>query len=47
MPVDECVKENGCLSIVPGSHKMGRLDHNTFGEQLQADEKRLEKVRVG
>lgn len=44
MPVDDCFKVNGCLSIVPGSHKMGRLDHETVGEQLQADGKRLEKI---
>jgi len=25
--LDPCVKENGCLQVLAGSHKMGRFDH--------------------
>lgn len=34
-------KENGCLQMIRGSHKMGRIEHGLSGEQVGAD---LEKV---
>ncbi|MHA4845016.1 phytanoyl-CoA dioxygenase family protein [Flavitalea antarctica] len=34
-------RENGCLQMIRGSHKMGRVDHGFSGEQVGAD---LEKV---
>ena len=34
-------KENGCLQMIRGSHKMGRVEHGFSGEQIGAD---LEKV---
>lgn len=30
-------KENGCLQVIGGSHKMGRLNHGFAGEQVGAD----------
>lgn len=30
-------KENGCLQVIRGSHKMGRLNHGFAGEQVGAD----------
>ena len=35
-----CVKENGCLRFLKGSHKMGRIEHNLCGEQAGADVER-------
>jgi ectoine hydroxylase-related dioxygenase (phytanoyl-CoA dioxygenase family) len=30
-------KENGCLQVISGSHKMGRVNHGFAGEQVGAD----------
>ena len=30
-------KQNGCLQVIKGSHKMGRLNHGFAGEQMGAD----------
>ncbi|MCE7061715.1 phytanoyl-CoA dioxygenase family protein [Dyadobacter sp. CY343] len=30
-------KENGCLQVIKGSHKMGRVNHGFAGEQVGAD----------
>jgi len=30
-------KENGCLQVICGSHKLGRLNHGFAGEQVGAD----------
>ncbi len=30
-------KENGCLQVIEGSHKMGRVNHGFAGEQVGAD----------
>ncbi len=30
-------KENGCLQVIPGSHKLGRVNHGFSGEQVGAD----------
>ncbi len=34
-------KQNGCLQMIIGSHKMGRVEHGFAGEQVGAD---MEKV---
>jgi ectoine hydroxylase-related dioxygenase (phytanoyl-CoA dioxygenase family) len=31
-------KENGCLQVIRGSHKMGRVNHGFAGEQVGADQ---------
>ena len=35
--------DNGCLQVLPGSHKMGRIEHLNRGEQVGAD---IEKVNA-
>ena len=49
--VDPSRRNNGCLQVLKGSHRMGRLNHGITGEQAGADrekvgeaEKRLELV---
>jgi ectoine hydroxylase len=49
--VDAATRENGCLEVLKGSHRMGRVNHVLTGDQAGADreqvaeaEKRLEKV---
>jgi len=51
--VDPATRANGCLQVLRGSHKLGRVDHGLTGEQAGADpervaeaEKRLETVHV-
>lgn len=34
-------KENGCLQVLKGSHKIGRINHGFTGEQVGADMKRV------
>jgi ectoine hydroxylase len=40
--VDRATRENGCLQLLKGSHKMGRVEHGRFGEQTGADPERVE-----
>ena len=49
--VDPATRENGCLQVLKGSHKMGRMNHLLTGDQAGADrehvaqaQKRLETV---
>ncbi len=39
--VDPNTRANGCLQVLKGSHKMGRIDHGRFGEQTGADPERV------
>lgn len=39
--IDECTQENGCLQVLRGSHRMGRIEHGVFGEQTGADPERV------
>lgn len=34
-------RANGCLQVIPRSHKMGRIDHVTVGDQFQTDPERI------
>lgn len=36
-------KENGCLMVLPKSHKMGRIEHGKVGEQVGAALERVER----
>lgn len=38
-------KENGCLKVLPGSHKLGRLEHGKAGEQVGADMKMVDRYK--
>lgn len=39
--VDPCTRENGCMQVLRGSHKLGRIEHGRFGEQTGADPERV------
>lgn len=34
-------KENGCLQVIKGSHRLGRITHGLTGEQVGADPERV------
>jgi len=40
--VDRNTVENGCLQVLRGSHRLGRLDHERLGEQFVADPERVQ-----
>jgi hypothetical protein len=40
--VDKATKENGCLQVLRGSHRMGRIDHVKRGDQTGADMERVD-----
>jgi ectoine hydroxylase len=39
--IDATFKENGCLQVVRGSHRLGRIDHKRLGEASGVDLRRL------
>ena len=39
--VDRATRENGCLQVIRGSHRMGRIDHVLTGDQAGADMERV------
>jgi ectoine hydroxylase-related dioxygenase (phytanoyl-CoA dioxygenase family) len=41
--LDRATEENGCLKVLRGSHRMGRIEHGRVGKQTGAD---LERVAV-
>jgi ectoine hydroxylase-related dioxygenase (phytanoyl-CoA dioxygenase family) len=41
--IDRASKENGCLQVLKGSHKIGRIEHGQTGDQVGAD---LERVNA-
>ncbi|XP_072051543.1 L-proline trans-4-hydroxylase-like [Amphiura filiformis] len=43
--IDKCTPENGCLEVLPGSHKCGRVDHINVGGQMTVDPKRLQLLK--
>lgn len=40
--VDRATRANGCLQVLRGSHRLGRIDHRKTGEQTGADLQRVE-----
>ena len=40
--VDRATRANGCLQVIRGSHKMGRIEHLKTGDQTGADLTRVE-----
>lgn len=42
--VDRCHKGNGCLQVLTGSHKAGRINHGLVGEQTGADLVRVREL---
>lgn len=41
MAINQCSIENGCLEVLAGSHKLGRIDHGTIGKQTGANTQRV------
>jgi ectoine hydroxylase len=39
--LDPATRENGCLQLIRGSHRMGRIEHGRFGSQTGADPERV------
>jgi ectoine hydroxylase len=42
LAIDRATRENGCLQLLKGSHKMGRINHGVTGGQTGADPERVE-----
>ncbi len=42
--VDRASRENGCLQVLRGSHRLGRIDHGKTGDQTGADMERVEQA---
>lgn len=42
--VDTATRENGCMQVIKGSQKLGRIDHVTTGEQTGADPERIQEI---
>ncbi len=42
--VDRATKENGCLQVIKGSHRMGRIDHGKNDQQAGADMERVNEA---
>ena len=43
--VDEATIENGCMQVIKGSHRMGRVNHVLSGDQAGADMERVEEAK--
>jgi predicted amidohydrolase len=41
MAIDRHTRANGCLQVLKGSHRLGRVEHGIFGDQAGADPKRV------
>ena len=42
--VDPNTRENGCMEVLRGSHRLGRVEHGKFGQQTGADPERVEQA---
>lgn len=42
--ITPATKENGCLQVIRGSHKMGRIEHGVAGGQVGADLERVDEA---
>jgi len=42
--VDRASRANGCMQLIRGSHKVGRIDHGMSGEQVGANMERVEAL---
>jgi ectoine hydroxylase-related dioxygenase (phytanoyl-CoA dioxygenase family) len=43
--VDRATPDNGCLQVLRGSQRMGRVDHGAVGDQTGADPQRVDVAR--
>ena len=44
--LDPATRENGCLQVLKGSHRLGRLDHGRVGSQTGADPSRIAEIEA-
>ena len=42
--VDRATRQNGCLQVIRGSHRLGRVEHVLSGDQAGADHERVEEI---
>ena len=42
--LDPATRENGCMQVLRGSHKMGRIEHGIEGDQTGADKARVNEA---
>ncbi len=42
--LDKADRTNGCLQVLKGSHKLGRIEHGMYADQTCADPERTEQV---
>lgn len=42
--LDPATRENGCLRVLKGSHRLGRLDHTKSGDQTGADPSKISQI---
>ena len=42
--IDPATRENGCLQVLRGSHRLGRIDHVRLGGQTSADPERMAEI---
>ncbi|GIL14808.1 MAG: L-proline 4-hydroxylase [Chloroflexota bacterium] len=42
--LDAATKENGCIEVLSGSHRLGRVNHGQFGEQTGIDPIRIKAL---
>jgi hypothetical protein len=42
--LDSATRENGCLQVLRGSHRLGRLNHGRVGSQTGADPSRIGEI---
>ena len=42
--VTSATRQNGCLQVLKGSHKLGRIEHGVAGGQVGADMERVEEA---
>lgn len=44
LPIDNCTRENSCLQIIHASHRLGRINHERVGDQMRADDERVQEA---
>jgi len=44
--VDKATRENGCIQVIKGSHRYGRIEHGVVGTQTGADLERVEAIKA-
>ena len=42
--IDSANRENGCLQVLRGSHKIGRINHDRINDQTVADDEKIQEA---